>query len=162
MTTKTMTKHLVQGAVLVGAFALTGMGPADAHPREGGPGWFPAHDEHGPGHCYQTKLDEKTIAARKKFLSETVAFRREMAVKRAELDALMNNDNPDAKRIAQLTGEIFDLREQLWSKAEASGLEGPGMRGLGCGGCNGPDDEPGQGPDPGPGPRPDSPPRNPK
>ena len=143
-----MTRYLILGAVLAGGLSLAGMQSADARPRGDGPGWAPTHDGHGPGHCYQSQLDEKTIAARKKFLSETVAFRKEMAIKRAEQDALMNSDNPDAKRIGQLTGEIFDLREQLWSKAEASGLQSPGMRNLGCGGCMGPDDEPGLGPRP--------------
>lgn len=139
MTTRTLHKQIILGAVLVGALALTTMQPADARPRGGGPGWGPTSDDYGHGHCYQARqLDEKTIAARDKFLSETVALRKEMAIKRAEQEALMNSENPDAKRIAQLTGEIFDLREQLQTKAAASGLEVPGMKGLGCGGCGGP------------------------
>jgi hypothetical protein len=63
----------------------------------------------------------------------------------------MNSENPDAKRIAQLTGEIFDLREQLHAKAAESGLDLPGMRGLGCGGCAGPGQGPGLGAAPAPG-----------
>lgn len=148
MTNSTLTKQIILGAVLVGALALTGMRSADARPWGGGPGWGPASDDYGPGHCYQARQqDDKTIAARDKFLTETVALRKEMAIKRAEQEALMNSENPDAKRIAQLTGEIFDLREQLQAKAAESGLDVPGLRGLGCGGC----------PGPGPGPGPDAP-----
>ncbi|MFZ5798484.1 MAG: hypothetical protein ACOY3O_08650 [Thermodesulfobacteriota bacterium] len=141
----TWPNKMILGAILAGGIALTGMNSADARP------WGHALDEYGPGHCYQARqLDEKTIAAREKFLSETVAIRKEMAVKRAEQDALMNSENPDAKRIAQLTGEIFDLREQLQAKAEASGLDFPGMRGLGCGYCDGPGPGPGAGAGPAP------------
>lgn len=139
MTNSTVNRQIILGAVLVGALALAGMQPAEARPCGGGPGWGATSDDYGHGHCYQAgQLDEKTIAARDKFLSETVALRKEMAIKRAEQEALMNSENPDAKRIAQLTGEIFDLREQLQTKAAASGLEVPGMKGIGCGGCAGP------------------------
>ncbi|HBI14471.1 MAG TPA: hypothetical protein DDY20_02970 [Desulfobulbaceae bacterium] len=155
MTKITLNKQIILGAVLVGALVLAGMQAADARPWRGGPGWGTASDDYGPGSCYQARqLDDKTIAARDKFLSETVALRKEMAIKRAEQEALMNSENPDAKRIAQLTGEIFDLREQLHAKAAESGLDLPGLRGLGFGGCPGFGPGPGPGPGPGTGPAP--------
>ena len=49
----------------------------------------------------------------------------------------MLNENPDAKRVAQLTGEIFDLREQMHTKAQEKGINKIGYgRGTGqrCGG----------------------------
>lgn len=147
-TRDTLNRQVTLGAVLIGALALASVGIADARPWGGGHGWGPASDDYGPGPCYQARqLDDKAIAARDKFLSETVAIRKEMAVKRAEQEALMNSENPDAKRVAQLTGEIFDLREQLQAKAAESGLDFPWARGLGCGACDGP----------GPGPAPVSP-----
>ena len=62
----------------------------------------------------------------------------------------MISDNPDAQRVSQLTGELFDLQEKLRTKAEESGLENTNFRGKGFGGgpgagyggrgrgCNGP------------------------
>lgn len=149
MTTSTMYRKAILGAVLVGALALAGMDSAGARPWGGGPGWSPACDN-CPAGLQTRQADEKTIAARNKFLSETVAVRREMTVKRAEQEALLQSENPDAKRIAQLTGEIFDLREQLLTKAKEYGLDGPGFGGCHCLGA-------GMDPGPGPGAGPDGP-----
>ena len=75
---------------------------------------------------------------REAFMNETVELRKAMTVKKAELRAIMNNDNPDPKRVAELTGEVFDLREQLHNKAQEKGLDKIGFgRGPGCG-CSGP------------------------
>ena len=78
-------------------------------------------------------------AALEKFREDTAAVRREIVVKRSELDALMRNDNPDETKVAKLTGELYDLETNLDSKAEAAGIDnnynggyGPGMmRGYG-------------------------------
>lgn len=142
MTTRTMYRNVITAAVLVGSLAFAGLDSAGARPWCGGPGWGPPCET-----CtaYQARQEnDKTIAARTKFLSETVALRREMTVKRAEQEALLHSETPDAKRIAQLTGEIFDLREQLLAKAKELGLEGSGYYGCNCAGA-------GLGPGPGPG-----------
>ncbi len=60
--------------------------------------------------------------ARDAFLADTVELRRDMAVKRATMRALMQQDNPDTEAIARLAAELFDLREQLRGRAREAGL----------------------------------------
>jgi zinc resistance-associated protein len=129
-------KKIILGAILAGTIALAGMQTAGARPWGGGQ-WC---DGCGRGYGGQgsLQLDESTLAARDAFLKDTVELRKSMAMKRAEQKALMNNDNPDAKRIAELSGELFELREQLAAKAQEAGLKDIGMRGPGLGGgCDG-------------------------
>jgi zinc resistance-associated protein len=73
----------------------------------------------GPG---QYSLDPAIQKARDKFLSETVAMRKEMAEKHAVMRALLNADTPDTTKISQLAGELFELREKLRLKAQETGL----------------------------------------
>jgi len=133
-------KKVVLGVALVSAIALVGLQSAGAGPWGGGPGRWggsPNWQCDGSGYWGQRQLDEKSVAARDTFLSETVDLRKTMATKRAEKKALMLNDNPDAKRIGELTGELFDLREQLHKKAQEKGLQDFGFdrgRRFGCGG----------------------------
>jgi len=133
-------KNIVLGIVLVSAFAVTDLQSANAGPWGGGPGRWgtpPCGECDGTGYRGQPQLDDKSIEVRDAFLSETVSLRKEIAIKQAERRALMVGDNPDAKRVAQLTGELFDLREQLQNKAQEKGLRdagfGPDLD-RGCGG----------------------------
>ena len=116
---------------------MAGLQSAGAGPWGGGPNkWGGPNCGQCDGNGYQRQLqpDTKSEEARDAFLSETVEQRKLIAVKRAEKKALMLGDNPDAKRVAELTGEIFDLREQLQSKAEEKGIEKIGFgRGPGHG-----------------------------
>ena len=85
-----------------------------------------------------TKEDAEAI---EKFQTETSSIRKEIIVKRSELNALLSNDNPDEKKVANLTGDLYDLKAELETKAEAAGIDnryafrhGPGMmRGYGWG-----------------------------
>lgn len=135
-------KNYILGVVLLSAIMGAGIHNASAGPWGGGPNRW-----NGPqcgecdrsGYSGQPQLDEKSTEAHDTFRSETVALRKEIATKKAEKKALMLNDNPDAKRIAQLTGELFDLREQLHTKAQEKGIDinniGYGRHpGLRCGG----------------------------
>jgi zinc resistance-associated protein len=67
-------------------------------------------------------LDQATQAKIKQFHTDNQAIIKEMAMKRAEKRALMRGDNPDAKLVAQLTGEMFDLRTTIRLKAEEAGI----------------------------------------
>ena len=139
-------KKIIVGLALVGAIALAGLQTAGAGPRGGGPyGWGGGCNNDCQGYGYQGRqqVDEVTAKAQEKFLNQTVELRKNIAVKRAEQKALMISDNPDAKRVSQLTGELFDLKEQLRAKAEEHGLENVNFRGKGFGGgpgrgCDGP------------------------
>ena len=68
--------------------------------------------------------------AHEKFMDDTVAIRKQMAEKNAAMQALMKAETPDATKVSQLAGELFDLREKLRIKAQESGLPmmGRGMR----------------------------------
>jgi hypothetical protein len=89
----------------------------------------------------------------KKFMDETSALRKSIAVDRAELDALMAGKDPDANKVRALTASIVDNQEKVAEIARASNISGPGAGGFGCngprgfgGGCRG-----GYGPGNGPG-----------
>ena len=89
---------------------------SDAPPPKG-PGM-----QHHKAMQNRPQLDEATKKARDTFLSETTELRKSLFVKQAEKRALMMAENPDAGKVAKLAGEIFDIREQLRTKAMAAGL----------------------------------------
>lgn len=76
-------------------------------------------------------MSEESQKTRADFMNDTVQLRKDMATRMAEKRALMISDNPDAKRVAQLTSETFDIREQLRTKAAESGLKNVGYMGMG-------------------------------
>lgn len=119
-------------ALAIVTLTLTGMRAGMASPGErGGPGYHGARVG-----CIQ--MDEKTRAAREKFLDQTVDLRKKMAESRAQMWALMRSANPDPDQVSRLAGEIFDLREQLRAKARENGLDAMGPRGMMGNGCGGP------------------------
>ncbi|MCL7489022.1 MAG: periplasmic heavy metal sensor [Desulfobulbaceae bacterium] len=132
-------KKIILGVVLISAMTAAGMQSAGAGPWGGGANkWGTSPCGECAGYGYQRQqLDDKTSEIRKAFLSETVELRKQIETKKAEKHALMRGDNPDAKRVAQLTGELFDLREQIHAKAQEKGLMDVGFgrgQGRGCGG----------------------------
>lgn len=123
--------------------AVVTMSVAGYQIANAGPGWGgmmgPGYGGYGNCQNYGAGpqgqgLDEEALAKREKFFEETTDLRKQMAVKGAELEALMNQEQPDEKKVASLTGEVFDLRNQLRTKARESGIQ----RGFGAGYCNGP------------------------
>ena len=133
-------KKTVTAAALIAALTFAGFQMASAHG-----GRFSRNNGYGPGYCGNfyngSGYTEGDQAALRKFRTDTAATRREIVVKRSELNALMSNDNPDATKVANLTGEIYDLEADIDSKADAAGIDGrfacgygPGMmRGYGYG-----------------------------
>jgi len=75
------------------------------------------------------QMDAETQKAHDKFLSETVATRKEIAEKNAALQVLLNAGTPDTAKASQLAGELFELREKMRAKAKENGL--PMMMGHG-------------------------------
>ncbi len=84
---------------------------------------------------YGQGFNDEQQALRSAFLDETVDIRKNMAVKRAEMHALMNSNNPDGQQVSALSADLFDLRETMRKKAAEKGLKGfmghggPGMMG---------------------------------
>jgi hypothetical protein len=112
-------KKLLISTALIGLIGFAGIQMASAH-GYGGYGYCGDFDR---GY---TSLNDKDKEALEKFEAETASIRKEIVVKRSELNALMRQDNPDAKRVAQLTGELYDLQTGLDNKAESTGVEGFG------------------------------------
>jgi len=123
-------KKIMIAAALIGVIGIAGTQIASAHGGfRGGYGYC------GNGYGYDRFDDQASDTVRNnydKFLDETKASRKEITVKRSELNALMNQANPDEKKVAALTGELYDLNAELDKKADAIGIEsgymhGPGM-----------------------------------
>jgi hypothetical protein len=98
---------------------------------------------YGPGNCgmrgmmgggYSANVSD---ADYQKFIDETSALRKTIAVDRAELDALMAGTAPDAKRVRELTGSIVDNQEKVAEIARAANINGPGAGGFLCDGPHG-------------------------
>lgn len=118
-------KKILAGAAVVGLLAFSGVQLATAR------GGFDQIG--GYGYC-GSPIDDDTAGNSKvlnDFRTETNEIRKSIAVKRSELRALHNQTNPDAKRIAQLTGELFDLESDLNDKATAKGLSNRSFYGHG-------------------------------
>ena len=111
-------KKVLVAAVLIGAISLTGFSLVNAHGRYGsgpGQGYGACED---CGYCTSrsnNEQDREKIAA---FAAETKELRKQLAVKRSERRALMHQDNPDENKVAQLTGEIYDLKDLMAEKAK--------------------------------------------
>ena len=136
-----MKRYLV-AAALIGAIGFTGFSMANARGNYGyGPG--PGYGNCGGyGYCNNLATPDADNEKGAAFIEETKAERKEIVVKRSELDALMNQDNPDEKKVAKLTGEIYDLQTILEEKADKAFGDSPRYaygRGRGwSGNCRGP------------------------
>ena len=133
-----MKKQIVAIALIAGLSLAT---VASANWGRGGHGYG------GNGNCPQMQgtpmmqqLDPDTQAKITQFFKDNQALHKQMAMKRAEKQALMQSDKPDPQAVAKVTGELFDLRTSLQEKAEAAGVSqyvmqmGRGMgRGMGMG-----------------------------
>lgn len=123
-------KKVLVATALVATLAIIGIQQAGAY---------------GPGECWQNRggapgqtLDKETLKKYEAFRTETAEIRKEMTIKRAQMQALMQGDNPDADRAGELASTLFDLRTQIQAKADDAGLQGFGP-GYGRD-CNGPGD----------------------
>lgn len=134
-------KKTVTAAAIIAALTFAGFQTASAHG-----GRYFGNNSYGPGYCGNFYNDSRGYttedqAALEQFRKDTTGIRKEIVVKRSELNALARQDNPDETKVAKLTGELYDLSAELDSKAEAAGIDerfayehGPGMmRGYGWG-----------------------------
>jgi hypothetical protein len=125
-------KKLMTAAAILGVISLAGIQVVSAH----GGNYSNNNDYCGAYGTYDRTYTEKDTVAIEKFRAETNSAR-EIVVKRSELNALLRNDNPDEKKVAKLTGDLYDLETELEAKAEETGVRnryaydhGPGMMGT--------------------------------
>jgi Spy/CpxP family protein refolding chaperone len=135
-------KKYVLAAALIGAIGFASYSMADVRGNYGyGPG--PGNGNCG-GYGYCNNVDRSDVDNEKGavFFEETKETRKEIFVKRSELDALMSQDNPDEKKVAKLTGEIYDLQTLMDEKAGKAFGDSPrygyGRGRGGNGNCRGP------------------------
>jgi Spy/CpxP family protein refolding chaperone len=126
-------KKFVTAAAIIGVISLAGIQTASAH----GGNYSNNYDYCGSYSTDDRTFTEKDAEAIEKFRAETNSVRKEIVVKRSELNALFRNDNPDEKKVAKLTGDLYDLETELNAKAEKTGVRnrysydhGPGMMGT--------------------------------
>ncbi|MDX1776739.1 MAG: periplasmic heavy metal sensor [Desulfobulbales bacterium] len=131
-------KKYLAAAALIGAIGFSGFSIVNARGNYGygpGPGYEGCNGGKYCSNWSYSEMDDEKAAA---FFAETKEIRREIVVKRSELDALMRQDNPDEKKVAKLTGELYDLQTTIEEKAEKTFAGKPGYgygRGPGYGNC---------------------------
>jgi Spy/CpxP family protein refolding chaperone len=118
-------KKTAIAAALITALTFAGIEAASAHG-----GRYYSDRDHGYGNCGSFEdnsrgLSEEKQAALEKFRDDTKAIRKEIVVKRSELNALMRQDNPDETKVAKITGDLYDLETELDAKAEAAEIDNP-------------------------------------
>jgi Spy/CpxP family protein refolding chaperone len=110
-------KKYLMAAALIGAISVTNFSLANARGNYGygpGPGYG---DCGGYSNCNNLAYSEVDNEKGATFYEETKESRKGIIVKKSELDALMRQDNPDEKKVAKLTGEIYDLQALMEEKA---------------------------------------------
>jgi hypothetical protein len=122
-------KKLLTAAAILSVISFAGIHVASAHGNYYNRGDY--------GYCGSYSTDGSTYTkenaeAFEKFRADTKAVQKEIVVKRSELNALLRKDNPNEKRVAELTGNLYDLETELDAKAEQNGIKGryaygPGM-----------------------------------
>jgi len=98
-------KKVLTAAALTGVLIFAGMQTVSAH---GGRYYSNNNDGYYCGN-YDSEVrtyTEKDHAALKKFRDDTSNIRKDIVVKRSELNALMRQDNPDETKVAKLTGDL--------------------------------------------------------
>lgn len=110
-------KKVLTAAAIISIIGFAGIQAASAHS-----GYSNNYDYCGSYGTYDKAYTDKNTGAIEKFRAETNSIRKEIVVKRSELNALLRNDNPDEKKVAALTGDLYDLETALDAKAEETGI----------------------------------------
>lgn len=125
-------KKAIAITVLASVIGLTGLYQASAYMGQGGMKGKGGCPGQGNGYRATAQMDDATKVKFEAFFKDTQELRKNIAVKRAEKRAMMRNEEPDAKKIGAITGELFDLRASMQAKAEAAGLKDVIGQGRGC------------------------------
>lgn len=118
-------KKTIMTLALVVAVGFAGLNIAEAGWGGGG---------YGPGFCNGpggwTRNTSFTYEDMETFHNQTADLRKKMFEKRTEYYEVMNQENPDKELASQIWSEIFDLQNEMHTKALAAGMPGYGMRRL--------------------------------
>jgi zinc resistance-associated protein len=129
MKTTTSKKKIVLATLLTSGLAMAVSQSALSQPAQPAPSDTKETQMMSPG---RNQMDPAMLKLHEKFLNETVVIRKEMVQKNAVMRALLDADIPDATKVSQVAGELFDLREKLRVKANEIGMPMMGM-GMGMG-----------------------------
>jgi hypothetical protein len=95
-----------------------------------GPGY---HHPQMQGQMYQ-QADKATQDKLDAFFRDTQDLRKQIMMKQAERQALLQGTTPDAAAASKISGELFDLQVTMQDKAKAAGVDrylgGPGRGGM--------------------------------
>ena len=133
---KTFLSMLITAALMVGGGQLA---YAQGHGLGHGPDNLHHQDKDNQHHeLMHDETEQKSKAeALEKFLNDTTPLRKNLTQKRAEMRALMHSANPDIATASKISGELFDIREQLVKAAKENGLKVPIALRLAGGGMMG-------------------------
>ena len=125
---------LMMAAILTSGLTLAISQAAMAQPGKQGGNGPQSKGVDAPCH-YQMNSELQKV--RDKFLAETVAERKALAQKKAEMRAIMQAGTPDTVKASEVAGELFELREKLRLKANENNMPLPMLlMGEGCDGLN--------------------------
>lgn len=112
-------KKVIVSAVLISGLAAAGIASANYY-GHGGNGW---HNNPGHGYTATQQIDPAIQGELDKFYQETQDLRKEIAIKQTEKRALLQSSNPDPKEVSRVTGELFDLHNEIVQIAKAAGVD---------------------------------------
>jgi flavin-dependent dehydrogenase len=109
-------------ALVITGIGLAGLTNAYAWNQRGGAGYY-GNQMQNPGPRVQyNQVDPAAQEKLDHFFANTSDIRKEMAVKRAEKQALNRNTNTDPVALGKVEGELFDLHTIMRQKAEEAGV----------------------------------------
>ncbi|HBT96546.1 MAG TPA: hypothetical protein DEB25_02310 [Desulfobulbaceae bacterium] len=76
------------------------------------------------------QMDPAMWEKMQQFYNSTEGLRKQIIMKRAELNAIVNAAQPDPATASKIAGDLYDLQASLRKQAQAAGL---GQFGPGCG-----------------------------
>ncbi len=120
-------------AAIALALTLATVGMASARGGMGGGNGAGYHHPQMQAQMYQ-QADKATRDKLDAFFRDTQGVRKQIIMKQAERQALLQSTNPDPAAAAKISGELFDLQATMQDKARAAGIDtfpgGPGRGGM--------------------------------
>ena len=115
-------KRQLMIALIIICIGLTGLNQAYAGWQRGGNGYYRNGMENSGPRVQCDQLDSAVKEKLDIFFANTEGIRQQMAVKRAEKQALIRSANPELAAFSKVEGELFDLRTTMRQKAEEAGV----------------------------------------